>query len=205
MKSVPTRHYEDESDLVVKASYGRLRQHQLGALTPHVRDRSIHDLGAGACTMAMALLDVGAASVVCVDKFPIFAPHRRGLSVVAEYFSAFRPTEIDVAFVSWPMNHHDAELLRLVTLAKRVAYLGKNTDLVACGFHDLFEHFLTRPILTYSPDVFNTLIVYGEASGEVREPRGEEHGGLGQKERALSYNEVERRPSAARRADSRRP
>jgi hypothetical protein len=163
-------------------SYGRLTSVQLETLMPFVLGRQVYDLGAGNLVLARLLLNLGASSVVAIDKErPLCTPPSlpRNLDVVYTTFDKFHalPTTC-VAFVSWPDNRTDKGLLRLVRRASQVVYLGKNTDGTACGSLALFEHFLEREILATEPDRKNTLIVYGARQDTRREPLCEERAGM---------------------------
>lgn len=164
-------------------SHGRLSPAQVVALRPFVDGRTIHDLGAGQCTLAMLLLQrLGAACVIALDKESMPELVRAGLiqaqttfeDVAGEHDVAEwkRPLverardltrTIDVAFVSWPQNHPSEGLLRLLRRAGVVVYLGSNVNGSACAWPGLFmSEFLFREVLAHVPERANSLIVYGE-------------------------------------------
>jgi hypothetical protein len=69
-------------------------------------------------------------------------------------------------------------MLDLVKSSEICVYLGKNTDYTACGFPQLFQHFVSRRCLAYIPDRRNCLLILGADYGGVRDPHGEELAGL---------------------------
>ena len=85
----------------------------------------------------------------------------------------------EVVFLSWPLNCEDPHRDALVRAAQVVAYLGKNTDGVACGSAGLFVDLCQRELLAHVPVKSglkgNVLIVVGRTlpSGP-REPVPEE-------------------------------
>ena len=153
------------------------------------------ELGAGTLTMAQALVAMGAASVVCVDKERLARSRSKRISVVEayhdDYFATADRRRAEVVFVSWPRNVVDAGLLCLAEEATKVVYLGKNTDGVACGFPLFWTRMLRRSLLAYVARKENTLIVYGAPLGMARSPRGEEFAAAHEEEGPFSYEEVE--------------
>jgi hypothetical protein len=184
--------------------YGTLTEAQAKFVREVVRGRRVHDLGAGICTCAKLLLQWGATEVIAIDKERYKVAPEPGLTIVQAYFEAYinaHPTEpIDVAFVSWPANRLDGDLIRLVSLAKTIVYLGKNTDGSMCGDPHLFKYFLSRRLEKYIPDPRNALIVLGEVGSGFRPPQGEELAGLLSFDGAmLSYKEAENAGAFERR------
>ena len=160
-------------------SYGQVTDEQARAIQPFILGRVVHDLGCGDRYLSGRLVAWGASRVVAIDSHP-FGPSYQGpsVTVVKQSFEEYLKTEpsIDVAFVSWPNNTRCDALLELVTDAKQVIYLGKNTDGVMCGSPALFLHLLCRPLLVHVPNEWNTLIVYGtgvvEREGVLEELAG---------------------------------
>ena len=175
-------------------TFGRFSPEQAAAVRPFVQGQRVHDLGAGVSLyLAHYLVGLGADEVVAVDRSPTpwrgggYGPKRhrwhalygqetpdgnqtadfRKVRYVQAYFSEFRE-RVTTAFVSWPSNYpddQDAGLVRLVSNAQMVVYLGTNTDGTACGSPDLFSHLCAREALVHVPHRRNTLIVYGQEVG----------------------------------------
>jgi hypothetical protein len=162
-------------------AYGVLDSRQKKALRALIKGKKVHDLGCGDQSLSDALVSMGAKQVIAVDSHPFGQPVL-AVTTVKSSFSDYAATspepEIDIAFVSWPVNRSEPGLLSLVMRAKIVAYLGKCTDGTCCGWPMLFQHFLGRELLTYVPESLNTLCIYGS---EIKVPRTgelEERAGL---------------------------
>jgi hypothetical protein len=159
--------------------YGAPSVQQLSVVREFVRDRVVHDFGAGDLVLSKMLVTLGARRVVAVDKERMESPFAAVECVQARFDELLAALSmIDVAFVSWPQNRHDTALLTLFQRAKTCIYLGKNTDGSACGHPELFKHFVQRELLAYKAERRNTLIVYGRGALDPRKPRGEELAGL---------------------------
>lgn len=172
-------------------SYGRFNPSQRKTVGDLVKGRVVFDLGAGDLLLAKELIQLGASKVVAIDKdapFPWSGDRR--IEVRRDYFHQVKDTAIDVAFVSWPSNYVDWDLIRLVGQAETVVYLGKNTDGTSCGSVALFEHLLMRKLLAHVPDRSNTLLAYGEFVGVERDRTGEELAALTTYSRMWSYSEL---------------
>lgn len=160
--------------------YGRLNARQEKALRPLIKDRVVHDLGAGDLQLTKRLVGFGARQVIAVDVLdPRSVVVPPGVQYVQSPFLDFKG-EIDVAFISWPANHSSVGLSALARRAASVIYLGKNTDGSMCGTSDLFCHLVMRKVEVYVPDRVNTLIGYSRVddTGVERELRGEERAAL---------------------------
>lgn len=157
--------------------YGRLSNAQVDALRPFVAGRRVADLGAGQLNLSLALVAMGAAEVLAIDKREMPAVQSPRLVLLRSQFGDVR-LELDVAFLSWPPNYTTPGLLQLLSGAKTIVYLGKNSDGSACGTPALFSFFLRREVVCYVPERPNTMIVYGQRLEELRRPCGEEVGGL---------------------------
>ena len=72
---------------------------------------------------------------------------------------------IDVVLLGWPTNSPIAGIARAVQ-DREVLYIGKNTNVTACGDPRLWSLLVQRKVLAYLPDSRNTLIHYST------EPRG---------------------------------
>jgi hypothetical protein len=170
--------------------YGRLSKKQLEALQPHVSGRHVHDLGAGNLELSKALLSLGAQKVTAIDKI-VMTPTDPRIEVRKAYFHDLDDLAPDVAFISWPVNHDQPELFRVLRAATKVIYLGKNSDGTSCGHPTLFRDLLKRELLTYVPERDNTLIVGGRTLEVPREPTGEERANFS-RETILQFDEVEK-------------
>lgn len=164
-------------------SYGRLSDAQAERLRPFVEGKVVHDLGAGRdCDLSLVLIALGAKRVIAIEKDPMTRLNHPDIEQhethFSDYIKAHSEEKIEVAFIAAPRNARDWDLLRFVTSANRVVYLGKNTDGTACGSRQLFESFLTREVLAYVPEYPRTLIVYGDTLKTPRVYRGEEYAAL---------------------------
>lgn len=148
--------------------YGGLSASQEKVLGRLVRGRVVTDLGAGDCGYARKLLDLGAQRVVAVDKsfYHSFADPR--IELVERYFRDFED-DIDLAFVSWPVNWSTPGLVPALERASQVVYLGKTTDGLMCGWDGFWRHLQGRSVLSYHPEPTNSLIVYGGACLTARD------------------------------------
>lgn len=173
--------------------YGILNQRQQMVVRTYVEGLQVHDLGAGDLILSRKLLDLGAASVIAIEKE--LSEGRKAtrdprITCVEGYFHAYRGTRIETAFVSWPCNWPDQGLIRLLVPCPVIIYLGTNLAGTMCGGSDLFCHLIEREVLAYEPDRHNTLIVYGP--GRVERPlRGEEKAALNT-DHMWSFEESER-------------
>lgn len=170
--------------------YGKLSCAQADILRRHLGGRVVHDLGAGNLGLTRRLLDLGALSVVAVDKERLPRLRDPRIRCVSTTFEKCLDTP-DVAFVSWPSNRPLPGLVPLLHRAQLVIYLGKNTDGSACGHWTLFSSLLHREVLAYLPERENTMIVYGDPGKTVREPLGEEMAALTMDECMWGFEEAE--------------
>ena len=180
-------------------AFHRLNQLQQDALQDYIIDQTVYDLGAGDCSSSVLLAELGADAIIAVDKecFPVQHPQVKQLNL---RFEELLPDvdSIDVAFISWPLNRFNPNLLELIRMSQIVIYLGSNTGGNACGDPAYFEEFCHRELLEYVPDRRNTLIIYGETLAEPRAFTGlygEEVSGLTilEQTRILSFEETERK------------
>lgn len=171
-------------------AFGKISDAQWQVVRKHVDGLVVHDLGAFRCEHSLKLLALGAASVVAIDKEAM--PHvDRRVSRVRTLFADY-DGEIDVAFLAWPVNHYDRGLLRLTGAAKKVIYIGKNTDSSMAASPSFFHAMASRRVLAYVPEKPNTLIVYGDLLAAPRKKlRGEEIAGASSYTRSLSFEEAE--------------
>jgi hypothetical protein len=160
-------------------TWGRLDTAQAEALAAVVRGRTIHDLGCGDQVLSDALVQLGAAAVIAVDEHPVGCPGS-WVNTVRTTFAEYETRQpiIDVAFVSWPVNHNEPPLLDLLYRAKTIAYLGKCTDGTLCGWPGLFRYFLGLELVAHVPHPANTLLIYGTPVAAPRVGEWEERAGL---------------------------
>lgn len=169
---------------------------QRDAFARAVEDRFVLDLGSGANPkLSVLAMELGAASVVAVDKEPLAVALPYGVTYRQESFANFNRnvSRIDLALVSWPWVT-DRSLLYLIEKSDMVLYLGKNTDLVRCGspktriHRDLWRLLSRRPAIAHVPAPGEVLIVYGERTLERPRPLlGEEYAALS--ETPITYTE----------------
>lgn len=167
--------------------FGMLSKKQQRRLLPFLQDRVVHDLGAGDLRLASLLMELGASRVVAIDKLEhrgAVARTTARIRFTQAHFNDYvnqNPDEIvDVAFMSWPFNLYDQGLYSLAARARTIIYLGCNSSGTACGFPELFKHFLTRKLEAHIPERPNVLLVLSEPLPEPREPTLEELGGIDQ-------------------------
>ena len=141
--------------------YGQLSPAQKRVLKPFVARRVVHDLGAGNLGLARELLMLRAARVVAVDSRMAPRAVEPRIEYVESYFSDFN-ARVRTAFVSWPYTSPSPDLVRILSKASRVIYLGTNFDGVGCGSQELWAHLRSRQVLAHEPHPHNTLIVYGK-------------------------------------------
>jgi hypothetical protein len=168
---------------------GTLTREQSVILAAVVRDRVVHDLGAGSGELSDILVELGATKVIAIDKDWRGSKNLKNVEVHPCYFHDFAGPDPDVAFLSWPVNWHVNGLVELLEKARLVIYLGTHTGGSACGWSGLFDHLLSRTIVIHAPHWKNTLTVYGPRC-DRRGPRtGEEHAMVTR--RIWSYDEAE--------------
>lgn len=171
--------------------FGQFNPKQRQLVAKAVKGRTVYDLGAGDLQLSKELVDLGALKVVAIDKEAPFSwKGDPRIEVRRAYFHAIKDEPIEVAFVSWPSNYVDWDLIRLVSRAQQVVYLGKNTDGTSCGSVNLFEHFMTRELVGHAPDRPNTLLVYGQPQESERDRVGEELAALTTFQRMWNYEEL---------------
>ena len=159
-------------------SQGFIYEAQEKALRPYVKDRVIHDLGAGNLYLSTVLMLLGAREVIAVDKEPIHdgdygypAKITAGITPVVSLVQDLKQP-VAVGFVSWPVNW-DIGLADVLRDSELVIYLGCNTDGTACGDRSFWMQMIGREVLAYVPKRGNTLIIYG-SKRVLREPLHEE-------------------------------
>lgn len=189
-----------KSPLVVPPG-SRLTPYQQAKLAPHIRRRCVADLGAGDLIETEALLGLGAAHVVAVDKAEM--PRIKTTSKVTyqQYYFARCPPlalrSVNAAFLSWPVNY-PCGLAELIEPVPVVIYLGSNQNGSACGDRSLWLHLKRRNVLLHVPDRRNTLIVYGSRLDQRRHLLPEEHAVLVAPNQVMMFDGA---PEAASRND----
>ena len=146
--------------------YGQLSKDQKKTIKPFIRNRVVHDLGAGDGRLSAELVDLGARRVVAVDEDApwrkLQPPLPRGDKIrYVETSFAYFTEPVRTAFVSWPYQTSEYRLVAILREAKTVIYLGTNFDGTACGAPDFWWHVTRREVLAHEPYKKNTLIVYG--------------------------------------------
>jgi hypothetical protein len=163
--------------------YGFLARDMEDWIKPYVKSKVVWDLGAADLEYTMKVLEMGATSVVAVDRAykrdydidPSKVPPN--IKLEACYFKDLHPSSIEVAFLSWPQNMRMPGLLELLSVAETIIYLGSNVNGDSCGFPALYDYLRTRHIAVHIPHRANTLAIYTSAIVD-REPILEELAGL---------------------------
>lgn len=146
-------------------SYGKLTQAQMRAVHGIVKGRVVTDIGAGNGHLSVALVGLGAAEVIAVDRDLVSLGTLPKVRPVIAHFCEYKE-EIDVAFMSWPPQYGAQGLAEAAARAETVIYLGSNVDGSVCGPNDLWQVLRFREVLVYLPDRKNTLLVYGRKEGK---------------------------------------
>lgn len=158
--------------------FGLLTPEMEAIVAEHVSGAVVWDLGAGDMLYALRLLELGAAHVIAIDKnLPqINVPAGAGLTLRQDYFADIEPVgEIEVAFVSWPRNGATWGLEDLLGSARKIIYLGSNTNGSACADPILFrEQLCPRELLGHVPHPRNSLLIYGDSGKRSGPLTGEE-------------------------------
>ncbi len=167
-------------------------QEQGKVLRPFITGQLVHDLGAGMLLQAHQLLDFGARQVIAIDKEPYVLQAQRDERMVPINCYLSNYTEkVEIVFLGSPTNQYIPGLLDLLEKARIIIYLGKNTDLTACGWPGLFWHFLGREVVAYAPEPANVMVVYGSRASTPRPILGEELAALTAHGLVLSFAEAE--------------
>lgn len=157
--------------------YGFLTEDMVLEIKSHIQGKEVWDIMAGSLFYSKELLGWGASRIIAIDKAPMpDAP--QGVQCIQDYVVNIRPTNIEVAFLSWPINHYVPGLCDLLSSAKVVIYLGTNIGMSACGDVDLFYYLWTRSILSHIPHERNSLIIYGNPTSAGRKYLPEEFAAL---------------------------
>lgn len=145
-------------------TYYHLNDEQRAYLQGVVRGKVVADLGCGDGSLAVSMVEMGAAVVHAVDKAPARIS-RPGVVFHQAYFDRWRvPEGVQVAVVSWPHNSGLPGIPKLLRGIPDVVYLGKNTDGTTCGSRAMFSVLLHRNPVRYVPDSRNVMIHYGNES-----------------------------------------
>ncbi len=121
----------------------------------------------GSGELAVNLLKLGAASVLCVDKhLPNFIHRAPGIfytkSYVKDFEKSYRGKTLPkIAFVSWVPNHTIPGIENLLDRMDLIIYLGVNDDYTVCGDWDFWEYVRHRKVLREIPGE-QDMIIYGE-------------------------------------------
>jgi hypothetical protein len=162
-------------------TYGMWLPQMDAVVRPLVQGHTAYDFGAGTLGHSFRLLELGASSVVAVDKNPFNPSLHHGYPIQALGRIRFHqvvvpPGGIKVALLAFPDNHPLDGLIPLLKRCETVIYLGSNVGGTACGWPALWDYLHFREIVGHVPHPKNSLIAYGrhlEAS-ERRPLKGEE-------------------------------
>jgi hypothetical protein len=161
--------------------YGSLTPPQEQVVRDAVTGRSVIDIGCGDMHYSKRFLQMGALSVVALDKCDL-PEHEYGIEIAhtsIDKFERANPDKtFDVGFLSWPVNRLIPGLAALLRRCTTVIYYGSNTGGSACGDPTLFNALLSRRLDHYIPDRRSSLIVCSEALSQPRAPTGEEKAAL---------------------------
>lgn len=164
---------------------------QFQIFTEAVHGRAVVDFGAGpTLDLSVAARMVGATKVTAVDKEDFSVSKERaahfGVECIQITFKDYLETRgheaIEVALVSWPWIS-EPSLVSILSRAKNILYLGKNTDFVVCGSPKpevqsaFFALLCKRPVLAHVSDNHEVITLYGEGSVD-RELLAEERAAL---------------------------
>ena len=140
--------------------YGILSPEMKRTIQPLIQGQSVIDLGAGDLSYSRTLKVLGATRVLAVDK--VAMPEVHGIDTLCCDFSS--PIEVmDVAFVSWPINHFCLGLNEVLDQYDTVIYLGCNIEGKACGSLELFHYLTKRNPCVHIFEKRNTLLIYSKA------------------------------------------
>jgi hypothetical protein len=170
--------------------FGDVTERQAEVIRRVVEGRKVADLGAFCLAHSRLLLELGATEVHAIDKGIMPESKDPRIKKTRCYFHEYKGGIPSIAFVSWPINHQDQGLVKLVKSAPVAIVLSKNTDGNACGDPLFYQHLITRDLLFYEPDRRNCLIVVGAKLPRPRKPTGEEEAGMSWTT-MLSYEEAE--------------
>lgn len=169
-------------------SHGILTPEQWAALEPQVEDKMVYDLGAGDLELAHEMDALGARKVIAVDRDDMPEPRTKRVKTIRSHFHQWdAPAEMEVAFLSWPVNWV-SDVERLLYRAEKVVYVGRCTDSTLCGSLDFWRHVSRREVLAVVPDRHNVLIIYGDME-EDRDLLPEEMAGMDY-EKVWTYDEL---------------
>lgn len=137
----------------------RLNEKQLFHLRAVVKDQDILDLGACDLAGSDMLVELGARSVLAVDRNRMPTPSSERIITKQCYFHQLDEVR-PVVFASWIVNW-DVNIDPHLEQAKFIVSISKNTDQSACGYTRMWEHLRRREVLLHLPDQRNVLTVYG--------------------------------------------
>lgn len=151
-------------------SWGRLSERQQEFISRTLAGQEVTDLGCGFGSLAIDLLRLGASRVVAIDSLQPRESFPEGITFVRADYNKIQRLPTEIVFLSWP-SERGSPPAELLVQAPMLVYLGKNTDNVICGDGQLWRHMLSRPVLAYVPDKWNSLLVYGP-TGAIAPRRG---------------------------------
>lgn len=150
----------------------KLSEAQMLELAPFVQGCDVMDLGAADLRGSKLMLELGASSVLAVDRNPMPKPEDSRISTEMNLFHnvrEVRPVVLASWIVNWPVG-----IEVLLAPATLVVSISKNTDGTACGYPEMWDHLSHREVLAHVPERRNTLTVYGPQRVSHRPLTGEE-------------------------------
>lgn len=160
-----------------------LSGNQFYSLRCWVEGRQVIDWGCGYNEITLDMLNIGASSVVGVDKdfgvaemWELEKQSGKTQCTPARFIRSYvHDVDIDLAtnnvsLLSWPVNWKVDGLVERLEKSDTVIYVGVNDDCTVCGDWTLWKHFLNRQLLFYlpGPERESDLIVYGPVEESPR-------------------------------------
>jgi len=169
---------------------GYLDVRLINLIDPYVSYKTVWDLGCGKDAPHTSLfINLFSSKIVAVDK-DLDLPNKDQITMMKSLFKDIDPPDqIDVAFLSWPINHATPGLVNILEKAEVIIYVGNNVDGNQCGNKELFHHLIGREVLECCPDRTNTLMVYGRNQRTGLDLYGEEKAFFST-ERIMTFSEA---------------
>lgn len=144
---------------------------QVAYLQTVCQGKRVLELGAGDCSLALALLSSGAAHVDAVDKAQAYPVHPK-LRFTHSYFNEVPAKPYDVVLLAWPPNYRQAmeDVVRLSQASAQLWMLGCFDDITVCGEYPLWSFLATRPLLHQEGFPGYYLVGYNLGSTINRQP-----------------------------------
>lgn len=142
-----------------------LTKEQEETLQKVIKGKAVWDLGAGNCSLARKMIELGATYVHAVDCKPYKGkPLGKKIRFINAYFSELSPTmyKDQVVMGSWVHNTKCHGIMSFLRQAETIVLLGNNFDGTITGMPSIYEETLMRELLHYTPDPKNCLLVVGK-------------------------------------------